>query len=135
MINSSPFVCAMMTAAEIAKELGCPTVGINYRATEFLSYILEASPMDDLELSFYDFDFKEMRKHRSTFTDAECFPEGVTFKDSTDYKDEIFSAFPEKLKTAAQRGLKLLEGVSKRIYANSCWNRDNVCYLVVGHGM
>jgi broad specificity phosphatase PhoE len=65
-IDSSPFLRTMMTAGQIAKALEVEEVVINYRASELLmtgsmDYYFTEDPMNKLEYSKHECDFKAMR--------------------------------------------------------------------------
>ena len=60
-IDCSPFVRCMMTAAQIAKVLDVDEVMINYRATELLYDYYDFDPMPFIEWTKYGQDFNKMR--------------------------------------------------------------------------
>ena len=54
MIESSPFLRCLQTAAAFAKELGITEITTCYRASEFLAeHIFDEQPFDKLEITKY----------------------------------------------------------------------------------
>ena len=65
----------MMTAGQIAKELGIGEVTINYILSEYLcKYLLENDPMTEIEWRKNDFNFKQMKSSRECFKTEDFFP-------------------------------------------------------------
>lgn len=92
-IETSPFIRTMMTAAGIARGLGHSKIRINYLYSEILQpHMFERCPLAETCLRKLD---KKVV--------VEKYLDGIDFEDSTTFKAEIENAFPENKIKGAQR--------------------------------
>ena len=92
-IECGPFLRSMMTAGQLASEIGVKEVTINYRASEVLVEMFRENPMPKLQFTKYGFDFERMKTEKIEFQSESCFPDGVHFGEPAapaDYKKQIF---------------------------------------------
>lgn len=89
-----------MTSSWIAKELGVKKVTVKYTLVEMLSKFagITESPMEHLEFSKANFDFKTMKEQSPEYATEEWFPNGVEIvegENQSEIKEEAFKMFPE----------------------------------------
>ena len=85
-IESSPFLRCLQTAAAFAKELGITYITTSYRASEFLGdHIYDKQPFDHLEIT----------RHTAEEI-SEKWLQGVTLVINNEFEEEIRKCYPEE---------------------------------------
>lgn len=159
-IETSPFLRCIQTAAKIAEKIGVKRVRINYMASEFLNGKMypEGCPMSKVEFA------KVMKINRSDrppamfkFKQDYQINTEIEVVPSNKFRREILKTFPEERFDAQYRTLKLHEIMLEKVWRAGCHERRglkdseaerepthadeknltfrNVCYIIVTHGM
>ena len=82
-VECSPFLRCMVTAAQIAKRFGVEEVVINYSACDvLLEKQYKENPLYQVEYCKHDCDFKRMVHRKVEYSTDAYFPEGINFKES-----------------------------------------------------
>ncbi|CDW81206.1 UNKNOWN [Stylonychia lemnae] len=119
-IESSPFLRCIMTAAQICKEFQIDQFDINYIFSEKLTpNIYTYNPIDDLCI-----------KKKDKKDIIQMYLDGVDFNDSKLFHSEIQQWYPENTKKAVQR-TKLFNDQFIKEYKNST---KKVMHIVTTHG-
>ena len=86
-IECSPFIKCMQTAAIIASQFGVQKVTINYTLTQHLhpSKVHYYNPMEHLEITRANFDFKKLKNTNEKYSLDTWFPQDVEFVDPGDF--------------------------------------------------
>ena len=161
-IESSPFLRSMQTAAWVAHELDITDIVINYQISEnitttdpgckALDWHFKENPMPNLEYTKSHCDFAQMKQQSPEYDTEEFFPSSnINFVDKQCAENEqerelIYKAFPEKDKDVFRRALRIAESATNTLKqqiasttaSNSHQELDDkqasVCLLQFSHG-
>ena len=86
-VETSPFVRCLMTSAQIAKALGIPSAGINYRFCEWLTDWLYRTGNPIPKLEFKNKALKDLN--------VEYGLQGIKFEDTSVFRAEASKLWPE----------------------------------------
>lgn len=142
-IESSPFLRSMQTAAWVAHELNVEEIAINYQISEnitttdegckALDWHFTENPMPHLEYIKSNCDFSQMKRQSPEYETEEFFPSSnITFSDKHSIENElerhlIFEAFPEKGNDVFDRALRIAESANQNLkeYAVEAQKQQN----------
>ena len=113
-IEFSPFIGCMMTAGQIARELGVKQTTINHKAHEILLENYVTNPAEEyLQMQKFEFDLEKMKEEIDELKDEKMFPwkdvkiESFTKEQIADFRENSMKLFPEEIKQGLERGIKL----------------------------
>ena len=118
-IESSPFLRAMETAAGIATELGLDEISINYRCSEWLrqEFFPEACPLNELTINqSWDSEFKV---------------HNIRVKHNTEHKRQLNAAYPETKEDVIDR----IVDFGSDLFNQYQVSKEKVAHIVVNHGI
>ena len=78
-IETSPFIRTMMTASQIARELGVSTITINFQASEVLTEY-DCDPMDKIEFAVCGHSFQKMKDELRERYNQRFWEDGIDFE-------------------------------------------------------
>ena len=121
-IEASPFLRCMETAAAIAKELGLPEVDVNYRCAEWLKlkFFPHGTPVPDLEIN---------KCQEAEY--SEKWLQGIRFKHNKDFVDDLNSRHPERYDDCGRRIEEFAADLLKQYRRTDL----RTAHLVVTHGI
>ena len=138
-IETSPFLRCLETAAAIAKELDISKIRVNYRYSEWLKekFFPNGSPVKDLEIN--KIDEREL---------SDKWLQGISIKHNKDFIDKLADLWPERYNDCASRAkdfgadlhykyrdtdektahLVVTHGINVKAYADMAFGGDSIDY-------